>query len=163
MEIRAGVLTVSDKGYAGQRDDRSGPVLAQGLAELDVTVVERAIVPDDPGQITSQLIAWADQGLDLIVSTGGTGATPRDNTPEATLAAIERQMPGIAELLRSEGYKKTPLAVLSRGVAGLRGRCLIINLAGQHQGRARGFGNAGADPGSRRADGSGHRHRTSSP
>jgi molybdenum cofactor synthesis domain-containing protein len=130
MKITAAVVTISDKGYAGQRADESGPALAEALVALGAEVTRRMIVPDDPEAISAALRELADSGLDLVMTTGGTGATPRDNTPEATLAVIERPMPGIAELLRAEGYKKTPLAVLSRGVAGLRGKCLIVNLPG---------------------------------
>ena len=131
LEIRAAVVTVSDKGYAGEREDVSGPVLSSALTQMGAEVVDRLIVPDEPDQISATLIELADRGdLDLIITTGGTGATPRDNTPEATQRVIQRSMPGLGELLRAEGYKKTPLAVLSRGVAGLRGSCLIINLPG---------------------------------
>jgi len=127
----AAVITVSDKGYAGLREDKSGPALRDRLGSLGLEVVYQAIVPDDRAQICAALRDLADQrGVDLVVTTGGTGAAPRDVTPEATLAVIEREMPGLAELLRWEGVKRTPLAVLSRGVAGIRGRTLIINLAG---------------------------------
>ncbi len=129
--IRAAVVTVSDKGYAGQREDRSGPLLADLLSHLDAQVVERAIVPDERDEIASLLASLADdQGVELIVTTGGTGPAPRDVTPEATRTVIEREMPGLAEVLRFEGYRKTPLAVLSRGVAGIRGQTLIVNLPG---------------------------------
>jgi molybdenum cofactor synthesis domain-containing protein len=98
---------------------------------MGAEVAHQLLVPDEPDQISQALCRLADLcGVDLIVTTGGTGATPRDNTPEATLAVVERQMPGLAEVLRFEGYRKTPLAVLSRGVAGLRGKCLIVNLPG---------------------------------
>ena len=131
VDITAAVVTVSDKGYAGQRQDLSGPELAARLRQMGARVLEQTIVPDEPDQIQAALVRLADSGdLDLIVTTGGTGAAPRDRTPEATLAVIDRPMPGLAELLRFEGYKKTPLAVLSRGVAGLRGKCLIVNLPG---------------------------------
>lgn len=131
MQIRAAVITISDKGSAGLREDLSGPILCQGLEALGAVIVQREMVPDERNQIAALLATLADQGeVDLIVTTGGTGPAPRDWTPEATLDVIERQMPGIAELLRTEGYKKTPRAVLSRGIAGIRGRCLIINLPG---------------------------------
>lgn len=129
--IRAGVVTVSDKGYAGQREDVSGPLLVEELRALDIVVDHRRIIPDERDRIEALLVAWIDEeALDLVITTGGTGATPRDVTPEATMAVIDRQMPGLAEILRMEGYRKTPLAVLSRGVAGLRGHALIINLPG---------------------------------
>jgi molybdopterin adenylyltransferase len=131
VRIVAAVITVSDKGYAGEREDVSGPVLAEALEAMGAEVAHQLIVPDESERISQALCRLADVcGVDLIITTGGTGATPRDLTPEATLAVIERQMPGLAELLRFEGYKKTPLAVLSRGVAGLRGKCLIVNLPG---------------------------------
>lgn len=129
--IRAGVVTISDKGYTGEREDVSGPLLADLLRQAGIEVVHQTIVPDDPEHIQRTLIHLADDlKLDLILTTGGTGFTPRDHTPEATLAVIEREAPGLAELLRWEGYKRTPMAVLSRGVAGLRGCTLIVNLPG---------------------------------
>jgi molybdopterin adenylyltransferase len=131
MRFQTAVVTISDKGSRGEREDTSGPLLAQGLESLGATIVERLIIPDEPERITGTLRRLADGGdVDLIVTTWGTGAAPRDVTPEATLRAIDREMPGIAELIRWQGYEHTPRAVLSRGVAGLRGQCLIINLAG---------------------------------
>jgi len=125
------VLTVSDKGYAGEREDVSGPLLAEALRQMGAEVVGQTIVPDEPEKIAQVLVFMADEmGMDLIVTTGGTGPAPRDHTPEATRTVIEREMPGLAEVLRFEGYRRTPLAVLSRGIAGLRGRCLVINLPG---------------------------------
>ena len=129
--IRAGVVTVSDKGYAGERVDSSGPLLAELLRKMGAQVVQQTIVPDEQAEIRRTLIALADEArLDLIVTTGGTGPAPRDVTPEATRTVIEREMPGLAEVLRFEGYHQTPLAVISRGVAGIRGRTLIVNLPG---------------------------------
>lgn len=131
MRIRAGVLTISDKGYAGERQDVSGPLMSDLLAKMGIDVAFHAIVPDEPERIQETLIDWADgEDLDLILTTGGTGLTPRDQTPEATRAVLEREVPGLAEILRLEGYRRTPMAVLSRGVAGLRGHTLIINLPG---------------------------------
>ena len=131
MKIKAAVLTVSDKGFAGQRTDASGPAIIQALHELGIKVADRVILPDERSQIAGQLRLWAsEQAYDLVITTGGTGAAPRDWTPEATRDVIEREMPGLAELLRSEGARKTPLAALSRGIAGLCGHCLIINLPG---------------------------------
>jgi molybdopterin adenylyltransferase len=129
--IRAGVVTVSDKGYAGEREDSSGPLLAELLRKMGAQVVRQTIVPDEQAEIRRMLITLADEAhLDLIVTTGGTGPAPRDVTPEATRTVIEREMPGLAEVLRFEGYRQTPLAVISRGVAGIRGRTLIVNLPG---------------------------------
>ncbi len=129
--ITAAVVTVSDKGYAGEREDVSGPLLADLLHKMGVEVVSQAIVPDEQFDIKRVLTALSDEmQVDLIVTTGGTGLTPRDITPEATGAIIERKVPGLAEVLRFDGYRKTPFAVLSRGVAGTRGGTLIINLPG---------------------------------
>ena len=131
MRIRAAVLTVSDKGFAGEREDVSGPTLASALREMGAEVIEQLIVPDEQDRIVDTLTRLAYSGdLDLVITTGGTGPAPRDHTPEATQRVIDRQIPGLAEVLRFEGYRKTPLAVLSRGVAGLCGKCLIINLPG---------------------------------
>ena len=129
--IRAGVVTVSDKGYAGEREDSSGPLLANLLRKMGAEIESQTIVPDERAEIERALIALADEEqVDLVMTTGGTGPAPRDVTPEATQAIIEREVPGLAELLRFEGYRKTPLAVISRGVAGIRGGTLIVNLPG---------------------------------
>jgi molybdenum cofactor synthesis domain-containing protein len=129
--IRAAVLTVSDKGYLGEREDVSGPLLARIIRHLGAEIVSQTIVPDEREAIEAALLQLSHQlGLDLIVSTGGTGPTPRDVTPEATAAVIDRDMPGLADVLRLEGYRKTPMAILSRGVAGIRGKTLIVNLPG---------------------------------
>ncbi len=129
--IRAGVMTVSDKGYRGERADASGPLLAELLRKMGAEVVQQTIVPDERDAIERELLRLAEKArVDLIVTTGGTGPAPRDVTPEATRAVIEREMPGLAEVLRWEGYRRTPLAVLSRGVAGIRGQTLIVNLPG---------------------------------
>jgi molybdenum cofactor synthesis domain-containing protein len=129
--IVAAVVTVSDKGYAGEREDASGPLLASLLRKLGAEVVSQTIVPDERADVERTLRTLADETrVDLVVTTGGTGPAPRDITPEATLAVTEREMPGLAEVLRFEGYRKTSLAVISRGVAGIRGRTLIINLPG---------------------------------
>jgi molybdopterin adenylyltransferase len=129
--IRAAVVVVSDKGYAGEREDVSGPLLADLLRGMGAEVESQTIVPDERAEIERVLIALADEArLDLVVTSGGTGPAPRDVTPEATLAVIEREMPGLAEVLRFEGCRKTPLAVISRGVAGIRGQTLVVNLPG---------------------------------
>jgi len=129
--IRAGVVTVSDKGYAGEREDASGPLLANLLRKMGAEIESQRIVPDERAEIERVLIRLADEArVDLIVTTGGTGPAPRDVTPEATGAVIEREVPGLAEVLRFEGYRKTVLAVISRGVAGIRGGTLIVNLPG---------------------------------
>jgi len=129
--IRVSIVTVSDKGYAGEREDASGPLLADLLRQMGAEVVRQKIVPDEQPEIERALIVLADDArVDLIVTTGGTGPAPRDVTPEATRAVIEREMPGLAEVLRFEGYRQTALAVISRGVAGIRGQTLIVNLPG---------------------------------
>jgi molybdenum cofactor synthesis domain-containing protein len=132
--IRAAVVTISDSGYTGQRDDVSGPVLVDLVRQMGAEVVRQAIVPDERDEIVALLVALADEmALDLVITTGGTGVTPRDVTPEATRAVVEREIPGLAEVLRFEGYRQTPLAVISRGVAGMRGKTLIVNLPGNPQ------------------------------
>ena len=126
-----GVLTSSDMGAAGQREDTSGQAIKEIFLAMDFSVARYEIVPDEKEIITARLKEWADSGeVDLIVTTGGTGLGPRDVTPEATLAVIQRPVPGISEALRQGGLRHTPMAMLSRGTAGLRGRCLIINLPG---------------------------------
>jgi len=128
---RAVVITVSDKGFRGERQDESGPLLCQLVTEMGAQVVSTHLLPDEQEQITSLLSCLVDGGeADLILTTGGTGPSPRDVTPEATRSVIEREMPGLAELLRWDGYHRTPFAVLSRGVCGIRGKTLILNLPG---------------------------------
>jgi len=135
MAIRAGILTISDKAARGERVDTSGAAIEELLASIDATVERRAVVPDEPTQIAETLRSWADSDeLDLLLTTGGTGLGPRDVTPEATAQVIERPVPGLGELMRSAGLRHTPMAALSRGVAGVRGRCLIVNLPGSEKG-----------------------------
>jgi molybdopterin adenylyltransferase len=127
----AGILTVSDKGWSGERRDTSGEVIRETLSTLDVSIVSYAIVPDEKGLIAERLVEWADKdGIDVIITTGGTGLSPRDVTPEATLSVVDRLVPGFAEAMRAESLRKTPMAMLSRAVAGTRKGCLIINLPG---------------------------------
>lgn len=131
MSFKATVITISDKGYAGEREDKSGPILKVKLEELGFDVGEVMILPDERKLISSKLRELSLSGkTDLIITTGGTGAAPRDITPEATMDIIDRPMPGLAEMIRFEGMKFTPRAVLSRGVSGICGETLIINLAG---------------------------------
>lgn len=133
--IRVAVLTVSDSAAAGTREDLSGPALCARCEALGWSVLLRAVLPDDSESIAQQLIDWAGTGqVQLILTTGGTGIAPRDVTPEATKRAIERELPGLAELMRLEGRKKTRFSVLSRGVAGTRGNTLIVNLPGSPKG-----------------------------
>ena len=134
-EIKAGVLTVSDKGARGEREDRSGAAIRELLAIIGGKVERYEVVPDEMEHIKDTLIAWCDlHRLDLIITTGGTGFAPRDLTPEATAAVIERPAPGISEAMRLAGLEKTPRAMLSRGVSGIRGKTLIINLPGSEKG-----------------------------
>jgi molybdopterin adenylyltransferase len=129
--IRVGVITTSDKGYRGEREDTSGDVIREMIQGLVAEVVFSTVVPDEQEEIKKALIQGADEmGLDLIITTGGTGVSPRDVTPDATGEVIERELPGFAEAMRMEGLKKTPHAMISRAVCGVRGQTLIINLPG---------------------------------
>ncbi len=129
--VRAAVLTVSDKGSRGERGDESGAVLGDALRELGVAAVERAIVPDEQEMIAAELVRWADgREVNLILTTGGTGMTSRDVTPEATLSVLDRLAPGFAEAMRAGSAASTPHAMLSRAVSGIRRRTLIINMPG---------------------------------
>jgi len=135
MSIRFGILTLSDRSAKGERLDASGPALADLVRAQGWSVAKQAILPDDESAIRTALIEWADSGeVDIILTTGGTGFAPRDITPEATRAIIERDAPGLAETMRTESLKKTPHAMLSRAVAGIRGRTLIVNLPGSPKG-----------------------------
>jgi molybdopterin adenylyltransferase len=132
MAISVGILTVSDRSYRGEREDLSGPIIRDLVAErLGAEVKLEAVVPDERSIIAGTLIVWCDEvGLDLVLTTGGTGFAPRDVAPEATKDVIERETPGLAEAMRTEGLKVTPHAMLSRAVAGIRGSTLIVNLPG---------------------------------
>jgi molybdopterin adenylyltransferase len=134
MTPTALVLTISDSASQGKRADLSGPESASILQSAGFEVRGIEVLPDDRGAIESRLRSAADSHVDLVVTTGGTGLSPRDVTPEATLAVIEKQVPGLPELMRMEGVKNTPRAVLSRAVAGIRGATLIINLPGSVKG-----------------------------
>ena len=133
--VHAGILTASDAGASGHREDTSGDVIAEMLAGAGFEVAERAIVPDEPEQISARLREWADdRGLSLIVTTGGTGLGPRDRTPEATAAVLDYEVRGMAEAMRAAGLASTPLAMISRGLAGVRGQTLSVNLPGSPRG-----------------------------
>jgi molybdenum cofactor synthesis domain-containing protein len=128
---QVGILTISDRGARGEYEDRSGPAAADLLhTQTGWQIARQEIIPDDFAMIVETLIGWCEAGLDLVLTTGGTGFSPRDVTPEATRQVIERETPGIAEALRAESLKITRHAMLSRAVAGIRGRTLIINLPG---------------------------------
>lgn len=128
---RVGILTISDRGAQGEYDDQSGPLAEAIISErTGWAVARRALIPDEFDDITCTLLEWCDGGIDLILTSGGTGFAPRDITPEATRAVIDREAPGLAEALRAESLKVTRHAMLSRAVAGMRGRTLIVNLPG---------------------------------
>ncbi len=129
--IRAVVITVSDACSRGEREDTSGAALTQLLTDVGATIVDRKILSDDLEPLAQALREFADRSdVNLIVTTGGTGLGPRDNTPEATQSVIEREVPGMAEAMRAESLKATPMAMISRGVCGVRSSTLIINLPG---------------------------------
>ena len=133
--MRAAVLTISDKGSIGQRQDTSGPAVAEVLKTIGAVVEKYEIVPDEVEIIAGKLIEYADAlGLDLVITTGGTGVAPRDLTPEATRMVIDREVPGMAEAMRMESFKKTPHALISRAIVGIRKQTLIINLPGSPRG-----------------------------
>ncbi len=126
-----GILTISDKGSLGERADSSSEAIRDVISQLDARVVDYAIVPDEKKLISERLVDWTDDGrIDVVITTGGTGLAPRDVTPEATLDVLDKVAPGFAEAMRAESLKKTPHAMLSRGVAGIRKKTLVINLPG---------------------------------
>lgn len=130
-EIKIGVLIISDRGARGEAEDKSGPLITQMVgSRTQWQISQRDIIPDELELIADTLKAWCDLGLALILTSGGTGFAPRDVTPEATLSVIEREAPGIAEAVRAESLKITRHAMLSRAVAGIRGRTLIVNMPG---------------------------------
>ncbi len=127
----SGILTISDKGSQGQRYDESGKVIRENLTRLNSQVIKYEVIPDEKDIIASKLAEWADCGdVNVILTTGGTGLGPRDVTPEATLSVVDRDVPGFAEAMRTATFNITPFAILSRATAGIRGKCLIINLPG---------------------------------
>lgn len=131
MSIRFAILTVSDRSWRGERLDLSGPALEKVILDKGWEIKEKAILPDQKDQIQEKLLEWSDlSGVDIIITTGGTGFSPRDVTPEATLAVIDRHAVGLAEAMRFQSMKITPHAMLSRAVCGIRGSTLIINLPG---------------------------------
>ena len=131
MPIRLAILTISDAGSRGERADASGDLIASWAKERGYTLAERALVPDETVRIATILSGWADRDrADVILTTGGTGLTSRDVTPEATRAVLDKEAPGIAEALRMSAFPKFPRAALSRGLAGVRARTLIVNLPG---------------------------------
>jgi molybdenum cofactor synthesis domain-containing protein len=135
MNVRCAVLTISDSSHAGTREDKSGPAVATRLEELGWSVLHRGVIPDERARIAESLAALASSGeYDVVFTSGGTGPALRDVTPEATRDVIEREIPGLGELMRLEGLKSTRRAVLSRSTAGIRGTTLIVNLPGSPKG-----------------------------
>ena len=140
VQIVAAVLTISDSASRGEREDRSGPAVVAELEKIGGRIAAAEIVSDDRDLIAAKLREYADRGdVNLILTTGGTGFAPRDNTPEATRAVIDREAPGLAELMRFRSLDETPLASLSRAVSGIRGRTLIVNLPGSTRGAVQNF------------------------
>jgi molybdopterin adenylyltransferase len=141
VEVHAVAITVSDRCARGEQEDESGAALAELLKEMGAEILATEIVPDDLEPLIETLCAYADRAdVNLIVTTGGTGFSPRDNTPEATRAVIHREAPGLSEAMRLETLKQTPLAMVSRGVSGIRSGTLIINLPGSPRGVRESFG-----------------------
>ncbi|HZS53810.1 MAG TPA: MogA/MoaB family molybdenum cofactor biosynthesis protein [Bryobacteraceae bacterium] len=133
--IRVAILTVSDSAAAGKREDLSGPALENRCRELNWPVIQRDVVPDEKKAVSERLKSWADDSMaTLILTTGGTGVAPRDVTPEATRDVLDREIPGLAELMRMKGLEQTKFAAVSRGMAGNRGNALIVNLPGSPKG-----------------------------
>jgi molybdenum cofactor synthesis domain-containing protein len=129
--IQASVITISDRGSRGEREDKSGPEIMMMLRDIGLDIVETKIIPDEKDKIIEALIDYADiKGIDLIITTGGTGVSPRDVTPDATLEVIDKEVPGMAEAMRRASAVKTPHAMISRAVVGIRGNSLIVNLPG---------------------------------
>ena len=131
---RAAVLVISDGVAAGTKEDRSGPAIVERLERLKVEVIARGVVADEPEAIAAQVKVWAKEGVDLILTTGGTGLSPRDRTPEAIAPILDREVPGIMEAARAYGQERMPLAIMSRGIAGMIGRTLVITLPGSTRG-----------------------------
>ena len=131
-KLSAAVLTLSDS--RAESEDESGKALKAMLEKADFEIKKYAVIPDDADKIKDKLISWSDEAVDLILTTGGTGPSPRDLTPEATAEILEKNMPGLSELIRMEGMKKTRRACLSRGVSGIRKKTIIINLPGSKKG-----------------------------
>lgn len=142
MAISVGILIVSDRCSRGEAEDRTSPLIREWVVEeLRGQVKVHAVIPDERDQIRDTLVSWSDEErLDLIITSGGTGFAPRDVTPEGTRQAIEREVPGLAEAMRQEGMKKTPHAMLSRGIVGIRGQTLIVNMPGSPKAVREGLG-----------------------
>jgi len=130
-----GIVTISDKAWQGKRPDESGKAIREIFSAVDSRVVKYEVIPDEMEIIAGKLAQWADEGgVDVIITTGGTGLGPRDVTPEATLSIVDKVVPGLAEMMRAQTFSATPFSLLSRAVAGVRKKCLIINLPGSPKG-----------------------------
>jgi molybdenum cofactor synthesis domain-containing protein len=129
--FKLGIITISDRSAKGERPDKSGQAIRESFSAQDCQVAKYEVIPDERDIIAGRLAQWADGGeVDVIITTGGTGLGPRDVTPEATLSVIDKEVPGLAEMMRAKSFSATPYSLLSRAVAGTRKRCLIINLPG---------------------------------
>jgi molybdenum cofactor synthesis domain-containing protein len=129
--FKVGIITISDKAWRGERPDKSGQVIRDCLSATDCQVAKYEVIPDEANIIAPKLAQWADEGeVDVILTTGGTGLAPRDVTPETTLSVVDKVVPGLAEMMRVQTFPITPFSMVSRAVAGMRKRCLIINLPG---------------------------------
>ena len=129
--FNAGIITISDGVWRKERPDESGKAIRESLSGVECREVKYEVIPDEVKTISGKLAEWSDEGtIDVILTTGGTGLAPRDVTPEATLSIVDKVVPGLAEVMRVQTFAKTPCAMLSRAVAGVRGKCLIINLPG---------------------------------
>lgn len=133
-DFKVGVLVISDSIFAGKKSDKSGRIIVDKLKGLGIQNIEYKIVPDEKGMIEKEVLSWCEGGFDLILTTGGTGLSPRDTTPEAIKPLIEREIPAIMEVARTYGQERTPYAMLSRGISGIRGKTLIITLPGSSRG-----------------------------
>lgn len=134
VPVKAAVLVISDGVFAGKKQDTAGVAIEESLQDLEIEVIKKAVVADEPDRIAEQVKVWADRGIDLIVTTGGTGLSPRDRTPEAIAPMLDREIPGIMEAARNFGQQRTPWAMMSRGIAGMIGRTLVITLPGSTRG-----------------------------
>lgn len=134
VPVKAAVLVISDGVASGKKEDKAGIAIAERLQHLGVELAGQAVVPDEPEQVAMRVKAWANAGIDLILTTGGTGLSPRDRTPEAIASILDREVPGIMEAARSYGQERMPWAMMSRGVAGMIGRTLVITLPGSTRG-----------------------------
>lgn len=132
--IKVGIITASDKGSKGQREDTTRLGIKELIQRIDGEIVDYKLIPDDKDLIKNALISMCDCGIDLILTNGGTGLSPRDNTPDATIEVIEKEIPGFAEAMRMKSLEKTPHALLSRAVCGVKGKSIIVNLPGSPKG-----------------------------